>query len=106
MIEYLSARLKDAHETFKDNRTQKIVYEKHMRECPAIGEYCSTYSKLWQPDSIIKNELFDPDAHKVGYSMQFLDAPYIYKPTNQAYFFIYALAESDVDLSIFRLSSV
>ena len=38
--------------------------------------------------------------------MQFLDTPFIFKPTDQAYKFIYALAENEVDLSIFRLSSV
>ena len=42
----------------------------------------------------------------VPFSMQFLDTPYIYKPTQEGFDFIYALTESDVDLKIFSLASV
>ena len=38
--------------------------------------------------------------------MQFLDTPYIYKPTEDGFNFIWALTESEVDLKIFSLASV
>ena len=38
--------------------------------------------------------------------MHFLDLPLLFKPCSSAYEFIYALAESDIDLKIFELASV
>ena len=37
--EYLGARLKDADDFFRDNRTQKEIKSNLLWECPALGEY-------------------------------------------------------------------
>ena len=71
-----------------------------------MEEYAVATSKLWEPDTRIKEEIFDPNLHLQNIKMQFLDVPLLFKPCEKAYEFIYALAESDIDLKIFELASV
>lgn len=53
VIDYLDARLKDAEDTFRDNRTQRDTYKNKRLECPALEEYSLATSKLWENDSKI-----------------------------------------------------
>ena len=106
VLDYLDARLKEADDAFRDDRTQSDVPKNLRLHCPALEEYASQPSKLWESDKLIKDKLFDPKLPSAPFSMQFLDTPYIYKPTEDGFEFIWALVESEVDLKIFSLSSV
>ena len=106
VIDYLDTRFKEAEDAFRDDRTQSDVPKNLRLHCPALEEYASQPSKLWESDKLIKDKLFDPKLPSAPFSMQFLDTPYIYKPTEDGFEFIWALVESEVDLKIFSLSSV
>lgn len=106
VLDYLDARLKEADDAFRDDRTQSYIPKNLSLHCPALEEYASQPSKLWESDKLIKDKLFDPKLPSAPFNMQFLDTPYIYKPTEDGFEFIWALTESEVDLKIFSLSSV
>ena len=106
VIDYLDTRLKEAEDAFRDDRTQRDIPKKLRLYCPGLEEYAAQPSQLWESDSLLKDKLFDPKLTKAPFSMQFLDTPYIYKPTEDGFEFIWALVESEVDLKIFSLSSV
>ena len=98
--------MKDAEDSFRDDRTQRDIPKKLRLNCPALDEYAIMDSKLWEPDSIIKSRAFDPNLTFVPFNMQFLDTPYIYKPTKDGFDFMWGLTENEVDLKIFGLASV
>lgn len=106
VVDYLDARLKEADDAFRDDRTQRDIPKKLRLYCPGLDEYAAQPSQLWESDSLLKGKLFDPKLPKAPFSMQFLDTPYIYKPTEDGYEFIWALTEAEVDIKIFSLSSV
>ena len=70
-----------------------------------MGEYGLQYTRIWVPESEIRKELFDPEEALLPMNLQYLDLPYIYRPTEKGFSFIHALTQCD-NMDIFTLSSV
>ena len=70
-----------------------------------MGEYGLMFTKIWVPESEIKEEMFDKKKALTPMNLQYLDMPHITRPTREGFDFIYALAECET-LEIFDLKSI
>ena len=56
-----------------------------------MGEYGLRCTHVWVPESEIKTKLFDPEEALLPMNLQYIDLPYIYRPTKKGFSFINAL---------------
>ena len=101
---YLDSQLCTINHAFI-SQTEKAIYSKQTKECPSMGEYGLQYTRIWVPESEIRKELFDPEEALLPMNLQYLDLPYIYRPTEKGFSFIHALTQCS-NMDIFTLSSV
>ena len=104
MLEYLDSRLREVTHTF-EQKTQKAIRRDKVFESPSMGEYGMLSTAIWAPEREIKAELFDDSKALQPMTLQYLDIPYIFDPTQEGFRFIDALLKTP-ELGIFGLKSV
>lgn len=62
-------------------------------------------TKIWEPESSIKNELFDMNKALQPMCLQYLDAPFVHTQTDLGYDFVDSLRKCK-DITVFDLKSV
>ena len=104
VMNYFDLRLKSVEHAFT-SKTEHGINSKSIENCPSMDDYGLLFTKIWVPESEIKEQLFDKKKALTPMNLQYLDLPYITRPTQAGFDFIYALAECET-LDIFNLKSI
>ena len=70
-----------------------------------MGDYALLNTEIWVPESDIRAKLFDRKQPLQPMEMNYLDMPFLHRPTKEGFDFIYALTKCS-DLNLFSSKSV
>ena len=86
-------------------KTLPGIHERLKEKSPSMGYYGKMETKIWEPESSIKNELFDKSKALQPMCLQYLDAPFVHSQTDLGYDFVDSLRKCK-DITVFDLKSV
>ena len=75
--DYLESRLQSVEHCF-EAKTLNGFSKTKMEYSPSMGDFAKMHTKIWAPESQIKNELFDVKKALVPMDLLYLDVPFVY----------------------------
>ena len=85
--ENIESRMQDVEHCF-EAKTLPGIHQSHLEKAPSMGYYGKMQTRIWEPESSIKNELFDKNKALQPMCLQYLDAPFVHTQTDLGYDFV------------------